>query len=204
MFEIDSENLWDFTTPFVPTFVPYNEVAKRLTDRYHDLLELPRTPAKAPKYNAVVASALASFQSVLSYQSGYLYWPIKQDRFTAYELAGRSILENVQKELQKHSLITLVHKGKSVFTKHKNDPTPEGESDISFQRKKLPTLWEVSEDLLQLDDFWDAEFQDGWQTFSSRRRSFRLGEISIMLNLMEGASAKIPTTEIEDKFCYDG
>ena len=203
MFEIDSENLCDFTTPFVPTFVPYNEAAKRLTDRYHDMLELPRTPAKEPKYNAIVASALESFQSVLSFQRGYLYWPIKKDRFTAYELAGRNILENVQKGLQKHGLISLVHKGKPVFTKHKNEPTPEGERDISFQRKKLPTLWEVSEDLLQLDDFWDAEFQD------VGRPLIVVGEVQTWgdkyyAKLDGRASAKIPTTEIEDKFGYDG
>jgi len=203
MLNINSENLWNFTTPFVPNFVPYNDAAKRLTNHYHDMLELPRTPAKGPKYNAVVASALASFQSVMSYETGYLYWPIKQDRFSAYQLSGRIILKNTQKALKKQKLITLIHKGQSMFTKHKNDKVSEGEKDVSFQFKKLPTLWAVNEDLLQLDDFWIAEFQD------VGRPLVVVGEVQTWGNRyyakIDGrASSKIPTTKIDEYFGYDG
>ena len=78
----DDKDLWDFTTPFVPTFRPYNEATTRLTNQLHDQLGLPRSPAKEPKYS-LVASALASFQSVMCYEAGYLYWPMKQDRYSA-------------------------------------------------------------------------------------------------------------------------
>ena len=33
--EIDREKLRDLTTPFVPSLVPYNEAARRLTEHYH-------------------------------------------------------------------------------------------------------------------------------------------------------------------------
>lgn len=198
----DSKNLWDFTTPFVPTFAPYNDAAKRLTNHYHDVLELPRTPSNGPKYNGVVASALAAFQSVMSYETGYLYWPIKQDRFSAYQLAGRVILQNTQEAMVKHGLITLIHKGQPIFTKHKRDKVSKDEKDVSFQFKKLPTLWEVSEDLLERDDFWEAEFQDigrpavvvgEFQTWGDRYYAKIDGR----------ASAKIPTTKIDAYFGYD-
>ena len=199
----DTQNFWEFTTPFLPIFRPHNEAAKRLTNDIHDQIGLPRTPAKEHKYNLATASVLASFQSVMCYEAGYLYWPIKQDRYSAYGQVGRVILVNVQKALADHRLIKLVQKGKRVFTQHKNSSEANEVSEGSFQFKNEPTLWEVNEDMLLLDDFWDAEFQD------VGRPLLVVGEIQSRADKyyakIDGRkSSKIPTTKLEEKFERDG
>ena len=199
----DSNSLWDFTTPFVPTFRAYNEAAIRLTNQLHDQIGLPRSPAKEPKYSFVVASAIASFQSVMCYEAGYLYWPMKQDRYSAYDQVGRVILVNVQEALADHGLIKLVQKGGRVFTKHKNSAEANLTGGATFRFKNEPTLWEVNEDIMHLDDFWDAEFQD------VGRPSLVVGEIQSRADKyyakLDGRqSAKIPTSELEKKFEQDG
>ena len=201
--EHDAGRFWEFTTPFVPSFSPYNDAAIRLTNDMHDRLGLPRTPAKASRYNRVVASALAAFQGVMCYEEGYLYWPLKQDRYSAYEQAGRVILTNVQEALASHGVIRLAQKGERVFTKHKNSSEGHTDTKGSFQFKNLPTLWHVSEDLLQLDDFWNAEFQDVGRpplivgTMQSRADKY-------YAKIDGRKSAKIPTSKLEDQFGTKG
>ena len=163
MQDVNSETIWDITVPFTPSFVPYNDAARRLTDQYHDLLGLPRTPAKGPKYNNAVASTLAAFQTVLCYEGGRLYWPVDNNRFSNYTLdpkPGVDILRRTQQACEEKGLITLDQLGKVVFTENKNDPKPDDKKQDSFKYKLEPTRWSVDDEIMLLDDFWDAEFHD--------------------------------------------
>ena len=198
--EIDREKLRDLTTPFAPSLVPYNEAARRLTEHYHDLLELPRTPKTGTKYNYVVASVLAAFQRVLSTEYGLLAWPIKQDPFSPYPLAGRIILENVQKAFQRKGLITLNRKGGKKLVVTKKAATPEEKDQFHF--KGTATLWSVDEDIMQLDDFWDAEFQEiGRPYIAVGEFQTRADRYFAMIDAR--ATKRIPTSHLKEQFGND-
>lgn len=196
------ESFWDSTTPFIPSLVPYNDAAKRLTDQYRDKLELPRTPAKGPKYNNVVASVLAAFQGVLSTDQGVLYWPIKQDKFSAYPMAGRQILQKTQEAFRDKGLITLVQLGGSKL--EVTEVTDDPNKNDQFHFKRVPTLWDVvDEDIMQQDDFWNAEFQEVGRPFIA------VGEFQSRADRyyteIDGRSPpRIPTSQLTDRFGFEG
>lgn len=199
---LNSENFWDRTVPFTPSFVPYNDAAKRLTNHYHDLLGLPKTPGKGPKYNNAIASTLAAFQTVTCYEDGLLYWPVDNNRFSNYTLdpkPGADILRNTQEAWKEKGLITLDQLGGVVFTEHKKDLKPDDKKQGGFKYELHPTLWCVDDEIMLLEDFWDAEFHDVGRpylavgevmTYGKRRYFEKIGK----------KPTKLPTNKLRELF----
>ena len=192
--QVNSENLYQSVVPFKPMYRPYNKAATRLVLKYHKQLGLPQTPANGPKYELVVASFFAVFQSVKFSTNAVLQYTIHPRGYVQYPFVGSQIISKTYEAMLEADIISLVELGERVFTQHADESETR-----SFDFTDVTSKFAVNDDIINDDEFFDAAFievglpvvQVSKKLPSHRAEARRLNN---------EPTDKIPASQLERKF----
>ena len=156
--EEDLIALLEYSIPFKPVYRPYNEDAEELTNEFYQALELPKTPAKKPKYTLVLASFLAAFQALKFNGQDILSVLLGNGGYSQFPDVGRVIFKNTYDALIRLGSLELFQLGEREFTKNVSDPTESEGAEGTFSFIGRPTLCYVDDSIINHDLFWSSEF----------------------------------------------